>query len=76
MEVTEEVLEVKDSDKETLTNSLPSSTPALEVPIQNIEASNIVEESYHSNPSKKVVEEESKPGNTFCLILNFKLANY
>ncbi|XP_025411781.1 eukaryotic translation initiation factor 4 gamma 3-like isoform X3 [Sipha flava] len=60
----EEVLEVNDSDKEILANSIPSSTPALDEPIQNIEVSNILEENHQSNHPKKVVEEESKPVKT------------
>jgi hypothetical protein len=71
----EEVLEVNDSDKEILANSIPSSTPALDEPIQNIEVSNILEENHQSNHPKKVVEEESKPGNTFVqyYILSYQL---
>lgn len=62
----EEVLEVNERDKETLTNSLPSSTPIPEIIPQVVEVSNIPEESNHT---KKVTEEELKPGNAFLLII-------
>lgn len=60
----EEVLDVNESDKETPTNSLPSSTPTHEVQILNTDTVPGISEDM--NNAKKNVEEESlKPGNEF-----------
>lgn len=62
----EEVLDVNESDKETSTNSLPSSTPTHEIPSLNTDVTNISEDA--NNAKKNPDEESSKPGKIFVLI--------